>query len=159
MGLVARTVTSILSAGATGSGAATQFDRFAGTFTVANGMLGNRDLKLTSAFVNLTGAGRVDLGNQTITYRIDPRASIGGRMHLLDVGVPFAITGPWSHVRYVPDIAGAVTGLIGSILDRGSSPITGILNGLAGGNRNEPADKRKKNKSVGDTLKGVFGIH
>jgi AsmA protein len=163
MGRVARTVTAILSAGATGDGATTDFDRFGGTFVLANGVLSNGDLILSSAFINMTGAGHLDLGNQTIAYRIEPKASIGGRMHLLDVGVPFAITGPWSRVSYVPDIAGAVTGLLGSVLSKGTSPITAILNGLTGNGQNNPApdnkNKKKKNKSVGDRLKSMFGIH
>ncbi|MEI9989011.1 MAG: AsmA family protein [Rhizomicrobium sp.] len=155
MGMVARTVTTILSAGATGTSAATDFDRFGGSFTIANGILTNNDLKLSSPFINMTGAGHLDLGNQTIAYRIEPKASIGGKLNLLDVGVPFAITGSWSHLRYVPDLAGAVSGLIGSVLGKGTAPIEGLLDGLAG----PPAGTKKKSKSVGDTLKGMFGIH
>ncbi|MEJ0024729.1 MAG: AsmA family protein [Rhizomicrobium sp.] len=155
MGMVARSVATILSAGATATEAVTDFDRFGGSFTIANGILTNKDLKLSSAFVNMTGAGALDLGNQTIVYRIEPKASIGGKLKLLDVGVPFAITGPWRHVRYVPDLAGAVTGLIGGLLNTGTAPIAGLLNGLTG----PPANTKKKSKSVGDTLKGMFGIH
>ncbi len=154
MGMVARTVTTILSAGATATSAATDFDRFGGSFTIANGILTNKDLKLSSSFINMTGAGALDLGNRTIVYRIEPKASIGGKLKLLDVGVPFAITGPWRHVRYVPDLAGAVTGLIGGLLSTGTAPIAGLLDGLAG----PPAKPKKKSKSVGDTLKGMFGI-
>ena len=153
MGRVARTIATILSAGATDTSAATNFDRFGGSFTIANGLLANNDLKFSSAFINMTGAGQLDLGNQTIAYRIEPKASIGGKLNLLDVGVPFAITGPWSHVRYVPDIAGAVSGLIGSVLGKGTAPIEGLLNGLT---RKTP---NKKSNSVGDTLRNVFGIH
>ncbi len=152
MGMVARTVTAILSAGATASGAATDFDRFGGSFAIASGLLTNNDLRLSSSFLNMTGAGRLDLGNQTIAYRIEPKAAIGG---LLDVGVPFAVTGPWSHVRYAPDIAGAVTGLIGSVIGKGTAPVEGLLNGLTG----PPTTTKKKSNAVGDRLKGLFGIH
>jgi len=158
MGVVARTITTILSAGATGTSATTDFDRFGGSFTIAGGVLTNGDLRLSSAFINMTGAGHLDLGNQTIAYRIEPKASIGGKLNLLDVGVPFAIAGPWSHVRYVPDIAGAVTGLIDSVLGKGAAPIEGLLNGLAG-NGQPSTNPRKKNNSVGDKLKNIFGIH
>ena len=154
MGQVARTVQTILSAGATGQSATTPFDSFRGSFSISNGMLWNGDLKLDSAFLRMTGQGHLDLGNQTIAYRIEPKASIGGRMHLLDVGVPFAISGPWSHVHYVPDLAGAVTGLVGSVIDKGAAPLTGLFSGLTG----KPAPK-KKSKGPGDTLKSIFGLH
>lgn len=158
LGQVARTIQTILSAGATGRSATTNFDRFSGSFSISNGMLWNGDLRLDSAFLHMKGAGHLDLGNQTIAYRIEPKASIGGRLNLLSVGVPFAITGPWSHVHYAPDLAGAVTGLVGSVIDRGTAPITGLFNGLTGGGRGQPPPK-KKNKGAGDTLKGIFGLH
>ena len=158
MGMVARTVTTILSAGATATQAVTDFDRFGGSFTIAGGVLSNSDLKLSSPFLNMTGAGNLDLGNRTIAYRIEPKASIGGRLNLLDVGVPFAITGSWRHVRYVADIAGAVSGLIGSVLGKGAAPIEGLLNGLTGGKQASPNPKKKSN-GVGDSLKSLFGIH
>ncbi|MBS0472226.1 MAG: AsmA family protein [Proteobacteria bacterium] len=157
LGMVARTVTNILSAGATGQNAATAFDRFGGSFSISNGMLWNGDLKLESAFLHMKGAGHLDLGNQTINYRIEPTASLGGsKLHLLDVGVPFAITGPWSHVSYKPDLAGAVTGIVGSAIETGTAPITGLFNGLTGGDKPKP---KKKGKTSGDTLKDLFGLH
>ncbi|HEY4943093.1 MAG TPA: AsmA family protein [Rhizomicrobium sp.] len=156
MGQVARTIQTILSAGATGRSATTNFDRFGGSFSISNGMLWNGDLRLDSPFLHMKGAGHLDLGNQTIAYRIEPKASIGGRLNLLSVGVPFAITGPWSHVHYAPDLAGAVTGLVGSVIDKGTAPITGLFNGLTGSGKPSP---KKKNKDAGDTLKGIFGLH
>ncbi|MBV9419522.1 MAG: AsmA family protein [Alphaproteobacteria bacterium] len=166
MGKVARTVQTILSAGATGQSAATEFDRFSGSFAIQHGILWNGDLKLSSPYLNMTGAGHLDLGAQTINYRIEPKLAAGGRLHLLDVGVPFAITGTWAHVTYKPDLTGAVTGLIGGVLERGTAPLTGLLNGLIGGanggNGQKPATApppRRKSKGVGDTLKGIFGLH
>jgi AsmA protein len=150
MGRVARTVQTILSAGATGDSATTAFDRFGGSFVVANGILANKDLKLSSAFINMTGQGKLDLGNQTIVYRIEPKAAIGGRFDVIDVGVPFAITGSWRHLTYTPDLAGAVTGLVGGVFAKG----TGLIGGLTGA-----SDKKKKSGGLGDTLKTMFGFH
>ncbi len=157
MGQVARTVQTILSAGATGQSATTPFDRFGGSFSIQNGILWNGDLKLDSAFIHMKGAGHLDLGNQTIAYRIEPKASIGGRLNLLDVGVPFAITGPWSHVRYAPDLAGAVTGLVGSVLQKGTAPLTGLIGGLTGPSGKPPP--KKKSNGAADRLKDIFGLH
>ena len=156
MGRVARSIAAILSAGAVGQSAATPFDRFGGSFTISNGILSNRDLKLDSAFLHMAGAGSLDLGNQTIAYRIEPKAALGGRLDLLDIGVPFVITGPWSHVQYKPDIAGAVSGLVGSVLEKGAAPLGSLLQGLTG--HGQPPAK-KKSKSTGDRLKSLFGLH
>jgi len=160
MGQVARTVQTLLSAGATGNSATTQFDRFSGSFVIQKGILKNSDLKMSSAYLNMTGKGALDLGNQTIAYRIEPKASIGGRMNLLEVGVPFTIYGTWAHVKYVPDLTGAVTGMFGSVIDKGLSPVTGLLGALTG---SAPSGKSKpgkpKPKSIGDTITGIFGLH
>jgi AsmA protein len=152
LGRVARTVQTILSAGATGDSATTGFDRFGGSFAIGGGVLANNDLKLSSAFTNMTGRGKLDLGNQTIVYRIEPKATIGGKLALIDVGVPFAITGSWRHLTYTPDLAGAVTGFVGGVFAKG----TGLIGGLTG---LAPPDKKKKSGGVGDTLKTMFGFH
>jgi AsmA protein len=162
LGGVARTIVTILSAGAVQDSATTPFDRFAGTFAIANGVLSNDDLKLSSAFLNMSGRGRLDLGNRTIDYRIEPKASLGGRLNLLEVGVPFNITGSWRHVHYRPDVGAAVGGLVTGVLGVGPDQVGRIVDGLSGGDRppqNAPNDKKKKHKSVGDALKNMFGIH
>ncbi len=159
MGEVARTIQTILSAGATGRDATTAFDRFSGSFTIAKGVLVNKDLALSSAYLHMTGAGAVDLGSQTLAFRIAPRASIGGRMNLLDVGVPFAVYGPWTHLRYVPDLAGAMTGLVGSILEKGAAPLDLLLGGLTPAAPPGKPPSGHKPKGIGDTLKGLFGLH
>lgn len=160
MGQVARTVQTILSAGATGNSATTQFDRFSGSFVIQKGILKNSDLKLSSAALNMTGRGALDLGNQTIAYRIEPKLSVGGRLNLLEVGVPFTIYGAWAHVKYVPDMTGAVTGMLGGVIDKGLSPVTGLLGALTG---SPPSGKSKpgkpKPKGIGDTITGIFGLH
>jgi AsmA protein len=153
LGQVARTVQKILGAGATGDGAATPFDRFGGSFAIADGILANNDLKLSSAFINMTGRGKLDLGNQSIVYRIEPKATIGGRFNLIDVGVPFAITGPWRHLTYTPDLAGAVTGFVGGVFAKG----TGLIGGLTG--LSPGSTKKKKPGGAGDTFKSIFGFH
>ncbi|MBL6853241.1 MAG: AsmA family protein [Alphaproteobacteria bacterium] len=161
MGQVARTVQTILSAGATGDSAATAFDSFSGSFAIQNGVMKNNDLKMSSAFINMTGHGTVDLGNQTLAYRIEPRASLGGRMDLLELGVPFTIYGTWAHVKYVPDMNGAVTGMFGAVIDKGLSPVTGLLGALTGSppDGKPKPDKPTRPKGVADTIKGIFGLH
>lgn len=63
------------------------------------------NLRLLNPFVRLEGQGLVNVGAQTIDMRIAPRAvnnaqGQGGDAGLAGLGVPFRITGPWSHVQF-----------------------------------------------------------
>jgi AsmA protein len=81
----------------------TAFDGLAGTFTIAEGILSNRDLKLVAPQLTAAGAGEVDLGDRTLDYRLRPTAlaaadGSGGVM------VPLLITGPWAEPRFRLDL-------------------------------------------------------
>lgn len=83
----------------------TQFDGLAGTFTIAEGVLSNTDLKLVAPQITASGAGEVGLGARTLDYRLRPTAlaaadGTGGVM------VPLLITGPWSDPRFRLDLEG-----------------------------------------------------
>ncbi len=88
-----------LDTGYVGEGQKTIFDGLAGTFTMAGGVLTNRDLKLVSPYLTASGAGEIGLGARTLDYRIRPTAlaaedGTGGVM------VPLLITGPWASPRF-----------------------------------------------------------
>jgi AsmA protein len=81
----------------------TAFDGLAGTFTIADGVLSNSDLKLVAPQLTAAGAGEVDLGARTLNYRLRPTAlaaadGSGGVM------VPLLITGPWAEPRFRLDL-------------------------------------------------------
>ncbi len=86
-----------------GEGARTIFDSVAGSFTIQNGILRNEDLALVAPFLRASGRGSVDLGSQTLDYRITPTAlqaedGTGG------VRVPLSITGAWDNPRLRLDV-------------------------------------------------------
>jgi AsmA protein len=81
----------------------TAFDGLAGTFTIAEGVLSNSDLKLVAPSLTASGAGEIDLGGQSLDYRLRPTAlaaedGTGGVM------VPLLITGPWSDPTFRLDL-------------------------------------------------------
>lgn len=151
LGLVARTVQRLLSGGATGDNATTSYADMGGTFTIARGVLANRDFHLTSPVIRMTGNGQIDLGNRTIDFRIEPKAVLIAQSSL-GVAVPFHIKGSWTHLHYVPDLSGIVGGVLDN-LKSGAAPLTGLF---GGGNKGGQG-KKEKSKGVGDTLKSIFG--
>ncbi|MBV9330864.1 MAG: AsmA family protein [Alphaproteobacteria bacterium] len=152
LGVVVRTVQTMLSGGAVSESATTGFSRFGGTFRIRDGVLDNRNLSLTGPVLAMTGHGELDLGNRTIDFHVVPKASVGGGpLKSLGVAVPVHITGSWNHLHYTPELAGAVTGIIGGVLQGGGSALTDLV-----GN---PGSSRRNKSSLSDSVKGLFGIH
>lgn len=92
-----------LDASYVGEGQKTIFDGLAGTFTIAAGVLTNRDLKLVAPYLTASGAGDIGLGARTLDYRIRPTAlaaedGTGGVM------VPLLITGAWADPTFRLDL-------------------------------------------------------
>jgi len=172
---IARTIQSVLTGSAVGGAAKTDFAELSGSFVIRNGVAANKDLKLLNPFVRLNGAGIIDLGNQTLDYKVEPKAvsSIkgqGGRDGLSGIGIPFRIRGPWSNPSYEPDLSGVLPGALDSIM-KGDNPLDNItggggLDGILGGKSSQPegpadkkSDKKKKPKGENplDPLKDLFG--
>jgi AsmA protein len=89
-----------------GDGSKTVFDDITASFAIQDGILRNDDLNFASNLLTATGRGALDLGGQTIDYRVEPVALAAQ----LDRGisVPFLIEGPWSNVRFRPDLKGLI---------------------------------------------------
>lgn len=83
----------------------TDYDSVTGSFSIQNGVLSNQDLVLTAPVMNLAGRGRVDLGGQTLDYRLMP---VGLRDPRTDreLRVPVIISGPWAEPRFRLDLEG-----------------------------------------------------
>ena len=94
-----------LDPSAIGAGNSTIYDSIGASFTMNGGVLTNQDLALEASLLAVRGQGTVDLGNQTLDYRVTPEA-----MRNADTGealrVPLLITGPWSEPRFRLDLEG-----------------------------------------------------
>ncbi|MBL8538352.1 MAG: AsmA family protein [Hyphomonadaceae bacterium] len=110
---VARTIQSALTGRTSGPGGATDFAELSASFAVDNGVMATDNLALLNPFVRLDGQGVINIGMQSIDMRIAPRAvrsmeGQGGNAALAGIGVPFRVSGPWSHVGFAPALGGAV---------------------------------------------------
>jgi AsmA protein len=126
----------------------TDFSELSGTFTIRRGILENKDLKLLSPILRVTGAGTSDLPARTVNYRVEPKAVAslkgqGGAADKRGLVVPIMITGPWHNLSYKPDltamlqlgpdgIAGAVKSLTEGVKSGGAAGLGGILKALTG---------------------------
>ncbi|KEO58886.1 AsmA family protein [Thioclava indica] len=86
-----------------GEGAKTIFDKISASFTIDKGVLSNDDLVLTAPLLNATGKGRVNIGAQTLDYRVTASA-LGKDDGSGGVKVPLDITGPWAKPKFRVDV-------------------------------------------------------
>jgi len=86
-----------------GEGQRTVYDRVTAEFTIADGILENEDLFLDAPWGEVRGAGSVDLGAQTLDYRVIPGV-MRDEEGVAGVQVPVLISGPWSSPRIRPDL-------------------------------------------------------
>lgn len=144
-------VTSAISS-ARGPTEATDFSSFLSNFQMQNGVMTIPTISMDSPVLTMIGSGTVNLPQQTIDIRLQPRASLnvdgsGGR----GIAVPVRITGTFSQPKVNVDIQQLLKGEAGKRL-RGvvddalgdrikDSPAGGLLDGVldraTGGARNE----------------------
>ena len=91
----------------------TDFSELAASFTIANGIAQNQDLRLTSPLLRVTGAGAVQLPPKTVDYTVKPKlvASLEGQQGAADLSgleIPVRISGPWDKPKYEPDFKGVL---------------------------------------------------
>jgi AsmA protein len=155
LGQVAKTVSVFLGGGATSDVAITAFSTMRANFTLAQGVLATNDFHLTGPVIAMSGQGTIDIANRGIDFRLQPGAALAG----YSLAVPFHIRGSWDKPRYTADVAAMVGGAMTSI-QNGASALSGLFKG-PGPKKGEKQDDKKgeKKKSMGDSLKDMFGIH
>jgi AsmA protein len=151
---VIRTVQDAISTGQLPAGFAeqqqTDFTSLGGSFQINNGEVRNLDLAMLSPLIRVAGQGTIDLANQTIDYRLNPRAvqslsGQGGALDLNGVGVPITLRGDFDNVSVGIDFATLARDLAraeasGAISDRlGDTPLGNAARDILGGDR-PPAD-------------------
>lgn len=92
----------------------TDFSELKATFKVNNGVAHNDDLSLKSPLLRLTGAGDINIGNDSMNYLA--RATLaktlegqGGRDNVGGITVPVRVAGPFADLKYTLDF-GAMVG-------------------------------------------------
>lgn len=94
-------------------GGKTEFVEMGGTFTMANGVAHNEDLRLRGPLVQVTGAGNVDLPKKYVKYLVKPLLTASSaEENAGGITVPVNIVGPFSNIRIKPDFAAAVKNVL-----------------------------------------------
>ena len=88
----------------------TAFTELSATFTVENGVAQTSDISLLGPLVRMEGSGEIDLANETIDMRLNPRvvaslAGQGGDINAEGIGVPVMVEGALSAPRIYPDLS------------------------------------------------------
>jgi AsmA protein len=89
----------------------TEFTELSASLDIKDGIARTGDLRLLGPFVRMSGEGSIDLAQQTISMRLDPRVvgSLNGQSGDFDVsglGMPIIVEGALSGPRIYPDISG-----------------------------------------------------
>jgi AsmA protein len=120
-------------------GEKTPFSELAGTFTIANGVADNQDLRLVSTNLRVTGAGSFNLTARTLDYTVRPKVSMTGGgeravVNVQNVEIPVRIVGSWDKPNI--SVAGQEQ-LIETVKEIGknlkSKDVEEALKGLLGG--------------------------
>lgn len=94
--------------------ARTEFADMHGSATIKNGVLDNRDFAASLPFMNLSGAGKLDLAELTLDYNLKAHITgtpkLGGRTDLDGLSgstIPLHITGTLSNLSVRPEVGDA----------------------------------------------------
>jgi AsmA protein len=106
---LAKTLRQAGSLGMAGGGEEkTDFAELSGTYTIKNGIIDNRDMKMLAPLVRLSGNGTVPMPPRTVDYGVTATLVAttegqGGKDSLAGLPIPVKITGPWSNPSYQVD--------------------------------------------------------
>ena len=91
----------------------TDLSQLSASFKIDQGRAATSDLTLVGPLVKMTGAGTIDLANQQLGFRVEPKLVMttegqGRAGDPVGFGVPVVIEGPWDGPRIYPDIQGVL---------------------------------------------------
>ena len=132
-----RTIQTRIQTGANPEGIgerqATDFASLGGRFTITDGLVSNQDLLMLSPLLRVEGLGQVNLGGQSLDYRLRPRAVAslqgqGGERDMRGIVVPIRLRGGFNDIAVGVDteavmqalLSGALTNAIGGGENGGS---------------------------------------
>lgn len=127
----------------------TDFTELSGTFRIADGVVSNSDLKMLSPLIRVTGRGVASLPASTVDYRVEAAlvadlTGQGGVLERRGLVIPINIRGPFSNLKYEPDLQGLVLGNIDAAKDVGAA----IQN----------LNTKEGQRGARDAIKGLLGL-
>lgn len=122
------------------------------TGVIRKGVLSNDDLRITSAYLRVTGRGTVDLPGERFDYLFEPvfvKPPKGrGIKELEDIPIPVRLTGTFAQPEWRVDLAEALGGKAGQRLQEELKREGGVLREL---------EERTGIKGLEQGLRGLFG--
>lgn len=157
-----RNVGSAFTAG--GGSQKTDFAELGGTFTIASGIVTNKDLALKSPLLRVEGAGTVELPPRTVHYRVEPKAVAslqgqGGQSDLGGITVPVIVEGPWENLSFRPDLQAMAKGKAQEALQGalGGKLPGGLLGGGQQQQQTQPAGQQQNTGPLPINPGSLFG--
>ncbi|MGH8727959.1 MAG: AsmA family protein [Burkholderiales bacterium] len=133
----------------------TDFSELHASFVIKNGVAHNEDLSMKSPLIRLTGAGDINIGNDSLDYLAKAtvvattKGQGGAELEALKgVTVPVKISGPFADPKYALDFSGVATQ---AATQKVKEKLEEKILGKPG--EGQPATQDK----VKDVLKGIFG--
>jgi AsmA protein len=131
---------STLSGWQEGKEQTTDLSQLSASFRIDKGQATSSDLNLVGPLVKMTGAGTVDLGAQTLAFRVEPKLVLtnegqGRASDPVGLGIPVVIDGPWAEPRIYPDMQGILDNpdaAYAKLKEMGKGLFGGGLGGLGG---------------------------
>jgi len=154
----------------------TDFSELTASFVIRNGVAHNDDLSLKSPFLRVTGAGDVNIGEDTLDYLVKTAivgtmAGQGGRelAELKGFTVPVRLSGPYTALKYKVELSQMFGGkeqfeaVKGTAKEAARQKLQELLGGGAkegetqSGSQAQPAAPTKKpEEELKEKLKGLF---
>ena len=116
----------------------TPFSEFAASYTIANGVAQNNDLRLVSPRLRVTGQGTIDLARRQLDYTVNPKLAggvtvPGAVINVKNIEIPVRISGSWDKPSFTV---------------KGQEQLIEAVKEIG---------KNIKSKDVDDALKSLFG--
>lgn len=91
----------------------TEFTEFATTFNIQQGVASSQDLRLLGPLVRMDGSGSINIPNETINMRLNPRVvssltGQGGDFDTSGLKIPLIVEGPLAKPKVYPDLTAAL---------------------------------------------------
>ena len=161
---------STLSGWQEGKEQTTDLTQLGASFRVEKGQATTSDLNLVGPLVRMTGAGTIDLGTQTLAFRVEPKLVMttegqGRAADPVGLGIPVVIDGPWAEPRIYPDMQGILDNpdaAYAKLKEMGKGLFgprrAGGLGGLGGTARRRAGQRRQRGRQwPSDPLGGQLG--
>lgn len=119
------------------AGDKTEFSELSASFSIAQGIARNNDLKAISSVLRVSGAGAIDLPAASIDYTL--RAALApGAQRAASLTVPVKLSGPLADIHYTIDWAAVAAAALKSRIERRLTP------GASGSSSENPIDSLKR---------------